>query len=74
MCQKSGKSKEDFRDHIEKNHQVIIGEFTVQHFSGQNGQEVFVKYVKFGNGVKRSASEKENLTSKFEKGDVVTID
>ena len=77
-CPNMGKSIEDFKDHLTKTHPECQGELTGQHFSGQKGLEIFIKFVKFGNlkvsGVKRKVSGKENLTSKCQKAETVTLE
>ena len=77
-CPNIGKSIEDFKDHLTKTHPECQGELTGQHFSGQKGLEIFIKFVKFGNlkvsGVKRKVSGKENLSSKCRKAETVTLE
>ena len=78
ICPQIGKSIEDFKDHLTKTHPECQGELTGQHFSGQKGLEIFIKFVKLGNlqvsGVKRKGKGKENLTSKCQKTETVTIE
>ena len=77
-CPNTGKSIEDFKDHLTKTHPECRGELTGQHFSGQKGLEIFIKFVKFGNlrssGVKRKVNGKENLSSKCRKAETVTLE
>ena len=77
-CPNIGKSIEDFKDHLTKTHPECQGELTGQHFSGQKGLEIFIKFVKFGNlkvsGVKRKVNGKENLSSKCRKAETVTLE
>ena len=77
-CPNMGKSIEDFKDHLTKTHPECQGELTGQHFSGQKGLEIFIKFVKFGNlrssGVKRKVNGKENLSSKCRKAETVTLE
>ena len=77
-CPNIGKSIEDFKDHLTKTHPECQGELTGQHFSGQKGLEIFIKFVKFGksqvSGVKRKVNGKENLSSKCRKAETVTLE
>ena len=77
-CPNMGKSIEDFKDHLTKTHPECQGELTGQHFSGQKGLEIFIKFVKFGksqvSGVKRKVNGKENLSSKCRKAETVTLE
>lgn len=77
-CPNIGKSIEDFKDHLTKTHPECQGELTGQHFSGQKGLEIFIKFVKFGHshvsGVKRKVNGKENLSSKCRKAETVTLE
>ena len=78
ICPQIGKSIEDFKDHLTKTHPRSQGELTGQHFSGQKGLEIFIKFVKLGNsqvsGIKRKVNGKENLSSKCRKAETVTIE
>ena len=77
-CPNMGKSIEDFKDHLTKTHPECQGELTGQHFSGQKGLEIFIKFVKLGksqvSGVKRKVNGKENLSSKCRKAETVTLE
>ena len=77
-CPNMGKSIDDFKDHLTKTHPECQGELTGQHFSGQKGLEIFIKFVKFGksqvSGVKRKVNGKENLSSKCRKAETVTLE
>ena len=67
-CQSSGKSLENLKLHLTLKHLEDKGEFTVQHFSGQNGLEIFIKFAKI-EAVKQDseASRLEHLLATMKK-------
>ena len=66
-CQISGKSLENLKLHLTLKHPDDRGELAVQHFSGQNGLEIFIKFaiievVKHDSDVKTSQKKNQLMT------------